>query len=108
MHREYYVYILRCADGSYYTGVTNDYERRVAEHQAGIDPGSYTHDRRPVELAYIETFTDIRDAIGREKQIQKWSRRKKEALIEGDFAKLTQCSKRRGGAARTMKHFSRQ
>ena len=94
MYHEYFTYILRCADDSYYIGVTNDYERRVAEHQAGINFSSYTHDRRPVELVHLEAFRDIRDAIAREKQIQKWSRRKKEALINGDMQKLRHFSRR--------------
>ncbi len=92
--KHYYVYILRCSDDSTYIGVTNNYQRRYAEHQAGIDPDSYTHDRRPVQLAYLETYGDIRDAIAREKQLQKWSRRKKEALIAGDMQKLKHFSRR--------------
>ena len=81
--REYYVYILRCADSSYYTGVTNDYERRLAEHQAGTHDTSYTADRLPVELVYVENFQYILDAIEREKQIKGWTRKKKESLISG-------------------------
>ena len=93
MH-EYFIYILRCSDGTTYTGVTNDYERRFAEHQEGIDPESYTHSRRPVSLVYVEAFGNILDAIAREKQIQRWSRRKKEALIVGDMGKLKHFSRR--------------
>lgn len=79
------VYILRCADGSYYTGLTKrDIEDRVDEHNAGVVEG-YTCRRRPVELVFIETCERIVDAIDRERQIKGWSRRKKEALIQYDY-----------------------
>lgn len=89
MNHNYFVYILRCADGKYYVGVTNDVDRRFAEHQEGLDPGSFTHGRRPVELVLVEWFHDIRQAIEREKQLKGWSRKKKEALIAGDEAGLS-------------------
>lgn len=89
MSHNYFVYILRCADGKYYVGVTNDVERRFAEHQQGLIPRSFTYDRRPVELALVEWFNNIDQAIAREKQIKGWSRAKKEALIAGDEAKLS-------------------
>jgi len=91
--RSYFVYILRCADSSYYTGVTNDVERRLYEHQEGMIRGCYTHDRRPVKLLYAEEFSDIIDALNREKQLKKWSRAKKEALMKGDFMGLKQLSR---------------
>lgn len=90
--KSYFVYILKCSDNSYYTGVTNDLQTRHYQHQEGLIEGSYTHDRRPVQLVYFEEFQDIKDAINREKQIKKWSRRKKEALIAGDFDKLVALS----------------
>ncbi|HOP44910.1 MAG TPA: GIY-YIG nuclease family protein [Flavobacteriales bacterium] len=93
----YYVYILHCADGSYYTGVTNDVELRVAQHQAGEDPKAYTYKRRPLRLAYTEYHTDILQAIAREKQIKRWSKAKKEALIAGKESELVRLAKRRGG-----------
>lgn len=80
----FWVYILRCADGTYYTGHTDDLDRRVAQHQAGDIPG-YTHDRRPVELMFAETFAERIDALERERQIKDWSRKKKEALFSNDF-----------------------
>ena len=86
--REYFVYILRCNDGSYYTGVTNNYSLRVSQHQEGIDPDCYTYERRPLELVHLEFFTQITEAISREKQIKRWSRAKKEALIAGDEKRL--------------------
>ncbi|MDQ4420109.1 TrmJ/YjtD family RNA methyltransferase [Sphingobium sp. DEHP117] len=81
----FWVYILRCADGSYYTGHTDDLDRRIAQHQSGTLPG-YTHTRRPVELMFCEAFPERIDALERERQIKDWSRKKKEALFRGDFA----------------------
>jgi putative endonuclease len=78
----YYTYILKCSDQSYYVGVTNDVERRLVEHQEGINVTCYTYSRRPIELVYFEKFIDIIQAIAREKQLKGWSRKKKEALIE--------------------------
>jgi len=90
-----YIYILRCRDGIYYVGVTRtEIERRVAEHNAGSF-GGYTKSRRPVELVYAEEFERVEDAIAAERRLKKWSRRKKEALIEGDFDKLQTLAKRR-------------
>jgi len=89
-----YVYILECADGSYYTGVTNNPERRFLEHKDGINPDSYTFSRRPLKLLYCEYFTDPLQAISWEKKIKGWSRRKKEALIKEDWKSLIEFSKR--------------
>lgn len=89
-----YVYILKCSDGNYYTGITNDLERRFNEHQEGIHPESYTFDRRPLELLYYETFTNYSYAIEWEKKIKRWSRKKKEALINSnweDLKKFSEC-----------------
>jgi putative endonuclease len=91
--RRYYLYILKCSDGSYYTGVTNNLELRFAEHQDGLIDKCYTHQRRPLKLVYSQEFQDIRDALEREKQVKGWSRRKKEALISGDFERLVGLSK---------------
>jgi putative endonuclease len=77
----YYVYILKCSDESYYTGVTNNLERRLNEHQYGVNEGSYTYFRRPVELKFFEEFKYINQAIEIEKKIKKWSKGKKKALI---------------------------
>ena len=57
--KNYHVYMVRCADGSYYIGMTNDCQRRVDEHRNGIDPKCYTYSRRPVELVYTALFTDV-------------------------------------------------
>ena len=91
--RNYYVYILICSDGSYYTGITNSVERRVYEHQEGLIERSYTHNRRPVKLVYVEDYSDVIEAISREKQIKGWGRAKKEALINEDINKLKDLSR---------------
>ncbi|MEK7137417.1 MAG: GIY-YIG nuclease family protein [Patescibacteria group bacterium] len=83
--KEYIAYIVRCRDNAYYTGVTNDIERRMTEHNEGIDPTCYTYKRRPVELVYQCSFREVNDAINAEKQIKGWSRKKKEALIGGEL-----------------------
>jgi len=83
-----FLYILECADGSYYCGTARDgLERRLGEHNAG-HYGGYTATRRPVKLVYSEWFARITDAIAAERQIKGWSRVKKEALIRGDFRAL--------------------
>ena len=87
MNPHFYVYLLKCADGSYYTGHTNDLEARVAAHQQGSIPG-YTQTRRPVRLLFAEVLPSRTDALERERQIKGWSRRKKEALIRGDWESL--------------------
>jgi putative endonuclease len=92
--KQYYVYILRCRDKSYYVGVTNNVDERLLQHQQGDNPMCYTYVRRPVTLVHVETFGDIKDAIAAEKQIKGWSRKKKEALIRGDEESLHQLSKR--------------
>lgn len=91
--RLFYVYILKCSDGSYYTGFTNNIEERVMQHNMGLSLSAYTFSRRPVELVWVETFTDPNIAIEYEKKIKGWSRRKKEALINEDWDKLVAFSK---------------
>lgn len=77
------MYILECADGSYYTGSTKDLERRLWEHQNMLG-ANYTKKRLPVKLVYYEEYLRIDEAFYREKQVQGWSRKKKEALIKGN------------------------
>ena len=89
-----WLYILRCADGSYYTGSTNNLTLRVAQHQAG-EGGVYTRHRLPVSLVYAQEFPSEHDAFLRERQVKGWSRAKKEALIRGDFESLVELSKSR-------------
>jgi len=87
-----FMYILRCADDSYYTGSTKDLERRFAQHEAG-EGANHTKKRLPVKLVYYEEFQRIDDAFYREKQVQGWSRKKKEALIEDRQENLPLLSK---------------
>ncbi len=89
----YYVYILQCKDGFYYVGVTNNLDKRVEQHNDGIDPNCFTFKRRPVELKYYEHFVNIKNAIAYEKQLKGWSRKKKEALITGDYQKIRELAK---------------
>ena len=91
----YYVYILKCSDNSYYTGVTSNLEKRFLEHQSGKHTESYTYKRRPLELVFYAEFSQISFAIDTEKQLKKWSRVKKEALINGDFESLPNLAKKR-------------
>jgi putative endonuclease len=88
IEHSYIIYIVESKDWSYYIGITNDLEKRLWEHNTGQDENSYTYSRRPVELKYYETFTDINQGIAREKQIKGWSRKKKQALIAQNFDKL--------------------
>ncbi|WP_317196888.1 GIY-YIG nuclease family protein [Flavobacterium coralii] len=78
----YYVYILRCSDGTFYTGITNNVEARLNQHNAGLNPESYTYTRRPVSLEYIQEFTDPAQAIAFEKKFKKWSKAKKRHLLK--------------------------
>jgi len=86
----YYVYILKCADGTYYTGITNDVARRLSEHQIGANPKSYTFTRRPVKIVWEEEVATYGEALKHERQIKKWSQAKKEALVRGDFKAIHQ------------------
>lgn len=89
-----YMYILKCSNDTYYTGSTNNLERRLAEHNAGLG-ANYTRKHLPVELVYYKEFPRIDYAFYREKQVQGWGRAKKEALINGDtnlLHKLSECT----------------
>jgi len=97
MYKEYHVYIVECSDKSYYTGVTNSTERRVWEHNNDQDKKHYTYKRRPVVLKFVETYKDINDAIAREKQIKKWSRKKKESLIKQSYEDLPDLARGKKG-----------
>lgn len=87
-----FMYILECVDGSYYTGSTWDLEKRLAEHQSGMG-ANFTSKHLPVRLVYYEQYDRVEDAFRREKQVQGWSRRKKQALISGNTAKLIEYSR---------------
>ena len=81
------MYILVCSNGNYYTGSTDDLQRRLAQHNRG-EGANYTRKFRPVKLVYVERFSRIDEAYNREKQVQGWRRKKKEALIQGECAIL--------------------
>jgi predicted GIY-YIG superfamily endonuclease len=87
----WFLYIVRCADGSLYVGETNDIEQRLADHNRGRSC-AHTAKRRPVELAYFEEHVGRPAALDRERQIKRWSRAKKEALIVGDLVALKSLS----------------
>jgi len=87
-----YMYILECADGTFYTGSTKDLERRMYEHIHGLG-ANYTKSNRPVKLVYYEEYNRIDEAFYREKQVQGWSRKKKKALIENRDNELPLLSK---------------
>ena len=90
---QYFVYILHCNNGAYYVGITNDLERRVYEHQNGLNHKAFTHDKRPVNLVFHERFGDVNQAILFEKQVKGWRRAKKEALINRQWHLLPELSK---------------
>ena len=79
---EHSVYMLKCGDGSYYTGYTTDVDRRVAEHEAG-DGAKYTRGRGPFELVHVEAFETRSEALRREASIKTLDREKKERLVTG-------------------------
>jgi len=89
-----WMYILECADGSYYIGSTNNLERRLLEHQEGR-AARYTTRRLPVKLVFSEEYNHVAEAFEREKQVQNWSRAKREALITGNRAALPKLAKKK-------------
>ena len=95
-----WMYILECSDGSYYVGSTKNIERRLIEHSTGLG-ALYTSSRLPIKLVYVEEFDRIIDAYDREKQVQNWSRSKREALIQGNFSKLPELAKKDFGKKKT-------
>jgi putative endonuclease len=84
----HYVYVLECADGTYYTGYTTDVERRVAEHDAG-DGAKYTRGRTPVSLVHVESYDSRSVAMSREHEVKSYSRARKERLVDDDTAAST-------------------
>lgn len=91
----YYLYILYCSDETYYTGVTSNLDKRIAQHQSGSYKDSYTSKRLPIKLVFYAEFTQVGIAIEREKQIKRWSRAKKEALINDDYEALPNLAKKK-------------
>jgi putative endonuclease len=91
--KNYFVYILKCSDDSYYTGVTDDLQRRFMEHEGGLDSECYTFSRRPLEIVFYQIYNDVLYAIATEKKIKKWSRKKKEALINEKWDSLKELAR---------------
>jgi putative endonuclease len=92
----FWAYLLRCSDGSYYAGHTDQIEVRIAQHNAGLLAG-YTSRRRPVTLVWCEVFPTRDDAFAFERRIKGWSRGKKEALIAGDWERISALARNREG-----------
>jgi len=99
-YKIYCVYILKCSDNTYYTGMTSNLEQRILQHQVGAFQNSYTYTRRPLILQFIAEFTNVWDAIELEKRIKKWSGQKKKALIDGNIDKLKVLA-----ACRNLTHY---
>ena len=90
----FWVYILQCSNGTYYTGHTDDLEKRIAQHQQGEIKG-YSSKRLPINLVFCADFPSRDEAFSRERQIKGWSHRKKQALIDGNWHKLIEYSQRK-------------
>jgi predicted GIY-YIG superfamily endonuclease len=89
----FWVYILRCADGSYYSGHTDNLEQRIGEHTIGAIPSCYTFKRRPLQLVFSQDCATREEALAAEQQIKGWSRKKKEAMLRGDWAEVSRLAK---------------
>jgi predicted GIY-YIG superfamily endonuclease len=92
----FHAYLLRCNDGSFYAGHTDDLERRMTEHHFGASTG-YVAQRRPITLVWSETFATRDEALSAERRIKGWSRAKKQALITGDWERIQALARNRQG-----------
>ncbi len=92
----FWTYLLRCSDGSYYAGHTDQIDARLAQHNAGLVPG-YTAKRRPVTLVWCDVFPTSDDAFVFERRIRGWTRAKKQALIAGDWERISNLARNRQG-----------
>ena len=90
----FWVYRLRCADNSYYTGHTDNLEKRIVEHQTGAIE-CYTSTRLPVTLVFADEFPTREEALVHERQIKGWSRSKKEAMMRGDWAEVSRLARKK-------------
>jgi putative endonuclease len=91
----FWVYILKCVDESYYTGHTDNLEIRLAQHENKFIPTCYTATRLPIKLVYSQYFPTRLEALAAERQIKGWSRKKKDALVENDWKKISLHAKRK-------------
>lgn len=99
---DFHAYLVRCADGSYYAGHTDNLEQRIGQHQTGL-LGGYTARRRPVTLVWSERFATRDEAFAAERKLKGWSRAKKEALIAGDWALVSDLARNRQGSASILR-----
>ncbi len=91
--KSFWVYILKCADNSYYTGHTDNLESRFNQHVSAYFPSCYTAKRLPVSLVFSQAFESREDAFQSERQIKGWSRKKKEAMMSGDWNEVSRLAK---------------
>jgi len=94
----FWVYILRCSDNSYYTGHTDNLEARIGAHQSG-ECGGYTSTRLPVELVWSQGCSTREEALSAEMQIKGWSRKKKEALMRGDWGEVSRLAESKASSS---------
>jgi predicted GIY-YIG superfamily endonuclease len=88
MQNHFYLYILKCSDGAYYIGHTDNIEQRLSQHHLGAINNCYTKSRRPLDLVFLQDFPTRDAAFHAERQIKGWSRKKKEALMKEDWEKI--------------------
>jgi putative endonuclease len=89
----FWVYILRCSDGSYYTGHTDNLDNRITQHHVGTIMSCYTFDKRPLQLVFSQDFQTREEALASERQIKGWSRKKKEAMMQGNWHEVSRLAK---------------
>ena len=95
----FWMYMLRCSDGSYYVGHTDNLPARIAAHERGIFRSCYTFDRRPLALVFAQDFPTREEALAMERRVKGWSRAKKAALINRDWARIAVLAKSRADRA---------
>jgi len=91
----FWVYLLECSDGSYYTGHTDDLEARIDQHACGSIPSCYTYKRRPFSMVFSQPFETREEALAAERQIEGWGRGKKSAMIRGDWTEVSRLAQSR-------------
>ena len=91
--KRFWVYILKCADNSYYTGHTDNLENRFNQHVSAYFPNCYTAKRLPVSLIFSQAFESREEALSSERQIKGWSRKKKEAMMAGDWGEVSRLAR---------------
>jgi len=88
MQNHFYLYILKCINGAYYVGHTDNIDQRMSENNLGLIGNCYTKNKRPVELVFLQDFPTRDAAFHAERQVKGWSRKKKEAFMEGNWDKI--------------------